>query len=95
MWQNGNTNDVLNRTPLMGEMEELCERCGKFCWKWRSSNIRQENKTRERSPWSWTWRSFRAGESCSGVGVGNAFSISQADFAGAVRVLRAPATCSV
>ena len=45
--------------------------------------------------WSWTWRSFRAGESCSGVGVGNAFSISQADFAGAVRVLRAPATCSV
>ena len=35
---------VLNGMPLMGEMEELIERCGKICWIRKGSNTRQENR---------------------------------------------------
>ena len=39
--------------------------------------------------------SFRVGESPSGMGVDDAFQSHQENFSGAMRVLRAPAVCSV
>ena len=39
--------------------------------------------------------SLRAGQSSSGLGLGDAFQLSQADIAGVMRILRAPAACSV
>ena len=46
-WRNGNTNIVLNGMPLLGGPEELSERRGKSCWKWKDSNTRKENKIKE------------------------------------------------
>ena len=40
-------------------------------------------------------KSLRAGQSSGGVGLGDALQLPKEDIAGAMRVLRAPAACSV
>ena len=37
MWQNEITNVALHGMPLMDEMEELSERCGKSCLIWKDA----------------------------------------------------------
>ena len=46
MWQNEITNVALDGMPLMDEMEELSERCGKSCSKWKDDFTARTKKSR-------------------------------------------------
>ena len=81
--------------PLMGEVEELNVLCGRRCWRWKDSSTRQEKRSRSDSLGPGSSESFRAGQSPSGMRLGDAFQFSQEDSVGVMRVLRAPAPSSV
>ena len=84
------------RTPLMGEMEEVSERCGKVSWNGRIKIPGRRKRSRTGSPGLVSGESHRAGQSSSGLGLGNEnLKFSCKDIAFAVRVFRAQAACSV
>ena len=86
-------NIVLGGMPLMGEMEELSDFYGKYCWTWKGSNTRQEKMNG--SFGLGLGDSLRAGQSSSGVGLHDALQFPRETIAGGVRAFRAPAACSV
>ena len=77
----------------MGEMEELNALCGDLAG---DGKIQVPKKiSRNDSPGPGSWEGFRASQSPSGVGLGDAFQFHQEDLACAVRLLRAPAAGTV
>ena len=82
---------VLNGMSVMDAMEELSER-----WlEMERFKIPGKKISRSDSLGLGSGESVRAGQSSSRMGLGDALQLSREDFAGATRILRAPAACSV
>ena len=73
---------LLNGMPLLGEMEELSERCGKACWKRKDSKTRQEKKVEERPLWLRTWRKPSSGSVFQWFGRGERILVSLGRYCG-------------
>ena len=56
---------------------------------------KQKKRIKELQPWFWIWRRTLGGSVFCGLVLGNALQLPKEDLAFAVRVLLAPATCTV